>query len=208
MSFIFTTTQPMNEREKLIRRATSARVNIVFLICLTVVNIALLFFDSNTYFLFSASVPFYLIEFAAFFTGSLPASAYYEPMDSYNFYPRGFLWLAIAVAVIIIALYAVCFFSIASKKKDENGDEVTTFSTAWIVTATVLFAIDSLAYIGLLLSTSEFGTSSIIDLLIHIYVIATFIMGAISAAKLKKLPAVPTENETDVPAEENEHEKG
>ena len=88
------------------------------------------------------------------------------------------LWFAIAVSVVILALYAVCFF--ASKKQ-----------RGWLIVASVLFGIDTLALIAYTVLIS--GTPDIIDIVIHIYMIFTLIYGSVAAAKLNRMPAVEPE---------------
>lgn len=193
------TNQPMNDCEKLSRRAASARMNIILIIILTVVNAALIFFDVDTYFLFSASVPYFLIFFTALYSGSMPDSAYDGvAVDEIVFLPQAFLGFAIAVAAVILGLYAVCFFASQSKLKNADGIVTVRFNAAWLITATALFAVDTLAYLGLVFFTVGFSFSTILDLAIHAYVIVTFIMGAVAAVKLKNLPAAAPAEPVDL----------
>ena len=162
-------------------RVTSARANIAFIIVLTVVNIILSATGGSTYFLFSASVPYLFTVHSIALTGHLPDEVYADPengWEGFEFYPDTLLWFAIAVSVVILALYAVCFF--ASKKQ-----------RGWLIVASVLFGIDTLALIAYTVLIS--GTPDIIDIVIHIYMIFTLIYGSVAAAKLSRMPAVEPE---------------
>lgn len=162
-------------------RVTSARANIAFIIVLTVVNIILSATGGSTYFLFSASVPYLFTVHSIALTGHLPDEVYADPengWEGFEFYPDTLLWFAIAVSVVILALYAVCFF--ASKKQ-----------RGWLIVASVLFGIDTLALIAYTVLIS--GTPDIIDIVIHIYMIFTLIYGSVAAAKLNRMPAVEPE---------------
>jgi len=57
------TQQALTPRDQLQQKYNSARVNLLLVIILTVVNVALLFGGSETMMLFSASVPYYAIAF-------------------------------------------------------------------------------------------------------------------------------------------------
>ena len=162
-------------------RVTSARANIAFIIVLTVVNIILSATGGSIYFLFSASVPYLFTVHSIALTGHLPDEVYADPengWEGFEFYPDTLLWFAIAVSVVILALYAVCFF--ASKKQ-----------RGWLIVASVLFGIDTLALIAYTVLIS--GTPDIIDIVIHIYMIFTLIYGSVAAAKLNRMPAVEPE---------------
>ena len=52
-----------NSREYLENKMKSARHSLLLVLIFTVVNLVLLLADGNTYFLFSASVPYYLTAF-------------------------------------------------------------------------------------------------------------------------------------------------
>lgn len=178
-----------SELAKLLRRAQSARMDIIVVVLFTVVNIALLLFGSLTYFLFSVSLPYYLCYFMSLYTGRMPAEVYGSEWDNFQFLPDGFFWSAVVVSAVVLAMYAVCFFASQSKKKNEDGSVTVSYSMGWLIAALVLFSIDTLIYIAMLVLLIGFQMSILIDLAIHIYIIVTLVMGVISAYKLKKLNA-------------------
>ena len=48
-----------NSREYLLRQVANGRYSLLLIVILTVVNLIMTILDTNTYFLFSASVPYY-----------------------------------------------------------------------------------------------------------------------------------------------------
>lgn len=178
-----------NELAKLTRRAQSARMDIIVVVLFTVVNIALMLFGSLTYFLFSVSLPYYFCYFMSLYTGRMPKEIYGSEWDGFQFLPDGLFWLAVVVSVVVLAMYAVCFFASQNKKKNEDGSVTVSYSMGWLIAALALFTIDTLIYIIMMAVLIGFQMSMLIDLAIHIYVIVTLVMGVISAYKLKKLNA-------------------
>ena len=178
-----------NELAKLTRRAQSARMYIIVVVLFTVVNIALMLFGSLTYFLFSVSLPYYFCYFMSLYTGRMPKEIYGSEWDGFQFLPDGLFWLAVVVSVVVLAMYAVCFFASQNKKKNEDGSVTVSYSMGWLIAALALFTIDTLIYIIMMAVLIGFQMSMLIDLAIHIYVIVTLVMGVIAAYKLKKLNA-------------------
>lgn len=175
---------------KLARRATSARMDVILIVALTVLNIVMIFAGIDRYFLFSASLPYYLTFFAMLYTGNLSEGMIDYAANGWteeNFLPGGFLWAAIIFSLIVVGLYTVCFFASKSKKQLPDGTAEEHFFGGWIITATVLFAIDTLVYIAAMVLLFGFDASMLWDLAIHIYVLVTLIMGAVAAVKLEKL---------------------
>lgn len=160
----------LSERDKLEARYKGSRNNILLVVAFTLVNTILLIVGSGSYFLFSASVPYYVTLFGMLYTGKMPADYYvgiedFVPMDS------SFFIVAVVIAVVVIGLYALSWF--LSKK--HHG---------WLIFALVFFAIDTLAlfYFG------GFSADMILDYVFHAWVIVSLASGISAASKLKKLP--------------------
>ena len=167
-----TTTQNF-EKEKLARKLSSGRIDIILMAMLTIINIIFTFTDAQTYFFFSAFVPYRMAFYGAYLTGKLPEE-YYTDWGDASFFGNGFLIAMLVMAAIIITFYVLCFF--LSKKKN-----------AWLIFATVLFSIDTLALVGYAISYSVIA-ECIIDILLHAYVLYGIISAIIAAGKLKDLP--------------------
>ena len=155
------------------RRYHTARTNILFLVVLTLVNLALQLAGSFTYFLFSASIPYYLVDMGRFLCGKYPEEVYGGLMTEADFLGGGFLALMIAIALIILAVYALLYFF---SKQVRVGLMVTTL---------VLFALDTL----MMLYLYGFAIDMIIDYGFHIYIIVAQVLGIRAAVYLKNAAA-------------------
>lgn len=152
------------------RNYNSAYNNILIVVCFSFINILMMIFGADSYFLFSAYVPYTLVTVGMYNTGSLPAD-YYDQTVQYEFWDKSFLIEMIVAAVVILALYMVCYF-LARKKKGVGG----------LVTATVLFSFDTV----LMLTLNGIQAEMFLDIIFHIVIVASFIYGIISFKKMKK----------------------
>ena len=150
-----TQSSSLTPRQAAQRKFNSARSNLALVIVLTLINIALFAFGSDTMMLFSATVPYFAVIFGVVIG---------EPV---------FLAVCIAVAVISIGLYVLCW--LLSKKR-----------RGWMVAALVFFIIDSLCMVGFYILAEDI--SGILDVIIHIWVLYYLIVGVRAGAQLKKLP--------------------
>lgn len=145
--------------------------NLLLIIFLSVVNILLLVWDTNTYFLFSAFIPYFLVDCGMYFTGAYPAEYYYD-MEGFAFFDKSLLIATIVIAAVIILIYFLCWI-FAKKKK-----------VGWLIAATVLFGIDTFTMLAL----QGFSIDSGFSILFHILVIVYLIYGVATYYKLKKFP--------------------
>lgn len=167
----------LSERELLQNKFNGARGNLLLVVIFSLINLGMLVFNSGTYFLFSASVPYFIGDIAMDLCGKYPVE-YYESMYDYmpgadEFYGIGVFAVLLAIAVTIIALYLICY--IFSKKP----------RVGFLVFALVLFVIDT----AILVLFAGFSADWIIDYVFHAWVIISLISGITAYAKLKKLPA-------------------
>jgi hypothetical protein len=138
-----------------------ARSELLLALILTAVNVGTLLLNVNFYFLFSLAVPYYGIVLGMVFTQELAMN--------------GFLIAGIVFAVLIFAVYVLLY--ILSKKK-----------AGCLTALLVLFAIDTVAVIGvIIIASSEGGLSGVFDVVFHALVLYYLIRGVIAAKKLKAL---------------------
>jgi hypothetical protein len=171
--------QSVSQRQKLEGRYASSRHNILLVLLFTAINVFLLLTNSNTYFLFSAYIPYAIVDLGMFLCGKYPEE-FYGDLSQYEFLGTGVLAIFVAVAAVICVLYLLCW--LLSKKK----------RVAWMIIALVLFVLDTV-----LMFLGGVSADSIIDVVFHGWVILSLSLGIAAHFKLKKLP----EEET-VPAEE------
>ena len=177
--------ETLTERQVLENKYASACGNIMLVVAFTVINIVLLLIKADSYFLFSAYVPYAIASLGALLCGMAPAEAYTGDMAMTEFLPISFFAVCLVVAVVIIALYLICWL-LARKQK-----------TSWITVALVLFGIDTL----LMLVLAGFDTTMIMDYVFHAWVVISLIGGISAAKKLKNLPEEPKAVETEISPE-------
>lgn len=164
--------QEPQSREGLENRFHSARRSLLMITVFTVVNLVLLLTNSNSYFVFSAFIPYFLTGTGMMLCGRFPAEYYGEEFLTLEFLPPVFLKVMIAVSVVIVTLYlAAWFFS----KKRKIG---------WLIFAFIAFALDTIVMFLL----SENLASSILDIVFHAWVLFDICVAINVAGKIKNLP--------------------
>ena len=86
----------MSERDRMIQKHNVCRSNLLFLVVFTLVNMVFVICKSETYFLFSASIPYLLTVFGALLGGETFLSA---PV----------FYIMVSLAVIILVVYLLCW---------------------------------------------------------------------------------------------------
>ncbi len=167
---------PATSRQALEMKYTTARHNLLLVIAFSVVNIVLLLTNADLYFLFSAYIPYYVVVIGMLLCGKLPDDYYDAPKEELYLLPDGFLIAMVVAAVVIIALYLLCWLF---SNKNRVG---------WMIVALVLFAVDTAAMFLL----NGISSDSLFDILFHAYVLYYLIVGVISYFKLKKLSVETT----------------
>lgn len=164
--------KPIAPRALYQQKFTSARYNLLLVIGMTLINIVMLFLGGSSYFLFSATIPYSLSIDGAYYTGKLPEEFYTDMPADAQFFPDSYLAIMLGIAIAILAVYFLCFM--LSKK----------FKTGWMITAAVMFVLDTLY----MLFIYGVGVDSVMDILLHAWVLYYLISGVVYGFKLKKLP--------------------
>ena len=124
-----------NSREYLLRQVANGRYSLLLIVILTVVNLIMTILDTNTYFLFSASVPYYLV-----FVGMGIENGFVN--GAWNV--KGTLtYTGLVIALVIVAVYLLCW--LLSKKR-----------AGWLTAALVLFIIDTVALVVIAIAIPQF----------------------------------------------------
>jgi hypothetical protein len=156
------------QRQRHANNYLNARANIMVMIVFTVINIFLLFVG-NTYFLFSAFIPYFMADLGFLLSGRYPADFYGEDALILG---DSALIVCLVIAAIFLVMYLLAW--IFSKKH-----------VGWMIFALVFFGLDTLfLLVGM---TPEL----IIDLVFHAWIIVILSIGIHAHFKLKKLPEVP-----------------
>ena len=167
----------LSPRDMCLKRYNAATSSLLLVVILTVVNIALVLAGQDTYFLFSASIPFFLVARGAILCGVLPDKFYIEYLganpEELNFYSSSYLYGMIAIAALFIVFYLVAWL-FARKGK-----------VAFLIAALAVFVVDTVS--PFVFFESDISTGAM-DLVIHALVIAELALGIVSYFKLKKMP--------------------
>lgn len=176
--------QPVSQRQLLEGRYASARNNLLWILLFTVVNIGMLLAQKFTYFLFSAFIPYAIVDLGMYVCGKLPAEFYEGDLSEYQFFGDTVLILAVVVAAVICVLYLLCW--LFSKKG----------RVAWLIVGLVLFVLDTI-----LMFLNGISLDSILDVVFHCLAIFSMSRGVAAHFKLKDLP--PEEEEPAAPSQED-----
>ena len=153
-----------NSPEYLLKQVAGGRSSLLTVLIFTVVNLVMLLLDSGTYFLFSASVPYYLTAFGIGMDMGMGEAGI-----------GTFTLIALGISAAVLVLYLLCW--LLSKKHP-----------GWFAVALVAFILDTLALLGLALMM-DLLTDSIMDFVFHIWVIVELVQAIRANGKLKKLAA-------------------
>ena len=167
----------LSKRQQLEAKYQSARTDLLLIVALTVINIVLLVTGSDSYFVFSAFIPYSIAFLGMTLCGKFPAE-YYDDAEGVFYLDESAFVVFIAIAVVLTLLYLLCWYM----SKD--------FKSGWLIFGLVMISIDTAA---LLLGGLEL--SSIIDILFHVWMIVTMSLGLSANKKLKELPEEPQEPE-------------
>lgn len=194
--------QDISPRQLLESKYANARRDILFVLGFTIINIILLVTNSNTYFLFSAYVPYAIVDAAMYLCGKYPAE-FYEGM-SMELYGDGVFTVLMVIAALILVMYLLSWFF------SDKG------RVGWLVFAMVLFGLDCVSLVLTMLDMLAIGvplSEYLFDILFHVWFMVSLIGGVSAHNKLKKLPPeeepvleeipqAPAEEEPAAPTEE------
>ena len=121
------------------------------------------------YFLFSASIPYLLVDIGMLFCGLYPKEFYTGEFEGMLFADKSLFWVLLVIAIIMVGVYFLCWF--LSRKDNVKP----------LIVALVFFSVDTLI---LLLNG---GITAIADLIFHVWAIVIFVMGIKAHKKLKTL---------------------
>jgi hypothetical protein len=158
--------------DKQLSRYNNARNSILLAIVFTVVNLVLLLTESYTYFVFSISVPYIILDMAMLMCGRYPEEYYEGDLESMVILDDSIIYIALLFAVIILALYLLFFF--LSKR----------LRVGFIIAALVFFTIDTL----FLVFAVGISADIIIDLVFHGIFIVELILAISAYGKLSQMP--------------------
>lgn len=156
-------------KEYLESKVKAGRYSLLMVLIFTVVNVAFLLLDMNTYFLFSAAVPYYLTAFGMAFDSSL--SGQWGSIDSFTL-------TALGISLVILGIFFLCWLF----SKRGHG---------WLIAALVLFAVDTICLAGFTWLLMDNPLENLVDFLFHFWVIWELIQAVRAGKKRNALPPEP-----------------
>lgn len=173
----------LSPKEELENKYKSSLSNLLLVMAFTAINIVLLVTNADTYFLFSAFIPYLCVDTGMYLCGMYPQEYY---VGDEVFLDKSFFAVMIAVAIVMLLLYLISWI-MAKKQK-----------VGWLIFALAIFIADTAAMLVL----TEIGADSIIDIVFHGWVIVSLVMGINAHKKMKNLPEEAAEQEQEVDANE------
>lgn len=156
-----------NSREGLLRSISGGRSSLLLILVFTVINLVFILLDVDRYFLFSASVPYYLTSLGKALDNGFTNGAW-----DIN---GTFTITALVISIVILAVYLLCW--LLSKKK-----------TGWLTVALILFILDTVALALFTFALYDNPMVNLVDFLLHAWAIWELGKGSRAGAKLKTLP--------------------
>ncbi len=172
------TPNTLSNKQVLETKYNNSRMNLLLVVAFTAINIVLLVTKSDTYFLFSAFIPYAMVTLGMMLCGMFPEEYYGEDLAGIEFLDSTVFAVFLGIAIVMVVLYLLSWIF---SKKNRVG---------WLVFALVIFAVDTLG----MFAVEGFALESIIDIVFHVWVIVSLAVGIRAGGQLKKLPA----EETDV----------
>ena len=168
------------DKKRSVNSYDRARNNLLIIIVLSLVNIGILFFGGDSYYVFCASIPYVITDLAMYFCGKYPLEYYgLAEGEVLDFYGNEVFAVLIMLAVICIAAYALCY--ILSKKR-----------VGWMIFALVFFACDTV----FMLYWWGINLNNALDILAHGWILVSMVLGLVYYYKEKK------QNETEIPIDD------
>ena len=149
-----------------------SRMNLLIVTAITAINLILLITNSNSYFLFSAFIPYFIAGTGMMLCGHFPEDYYTDDLAGMNFLDDSFFVITLLIAIVLTLLYLLAWV-MSSKNR-----------VGWLIFALVLFGLDTL---GMFL-INGLALADILDVLFHGWVIYYLIMGIMAHKNLKNLP--------------------
>lgn len=147
-------------------KMASGRHSLLLILLFTVVNLVMVVLDSGTYFLFSASVPYYLTIYAKGLDNGFVDGPWSENGP--------YTVVALIFSGVILLLFLLCW--LLSKKR-----------AGWLVPALVLFVLDTLALAWCTFNIVNDPAGNIVDFVFHFWAIWELLQAIRCGSKRKKL---------------------
>lgn len=155
-----------NSPEALMAKAKSGRHSLLLIIIFTIINLVMVLLDSGTYFLFSASVPYYVTLLFKALENGFSSGAWVNGPATIG---------ALVFSFVVLTLYFLCWL-LSDKHR------------GWLITALVLFIIDTIAMMVFCRLLYDDPLPNVVDLVFHMWAIVELFQAIRARKKLQQLP--------------------
>lgn len=159
--------QEKHSRENLTRKITAGQYALMLIFLFTILNLVLLLLNTDRYFLFSASLPYYLTLVGMGLDNNF-SSLGWDQIGTHTV-------TALVISAVILLLYFLCL--VLSSKRP-----------GWLVGALVLFLVDTAALAVFSFVLYENPAANLMDGFLHLWAIIELFQAVLANRKLKKLP--------------------
>lgn len=147
-------------------KAKNGRHSLLLIIVFTIINLVMLLLDQDTYFLFSASVPYYTTLLVKAIENGFVNGPWTNGPGT---------MVALLFSFVILTVFFLCWL-LSDKRR------------GWLVAALVLFIVDTLAMILFTYALYDSPVANIVDLFFHIWAIVELFQAVRAKKKLQALP--------------------
>lgn len=155
-----------NSPEYLAAKAKSGRHSLLLIIIFTIINLVMILADSGTYFLFSASVPYYVTLLLKAIENGFSDGAWVNGPATIA---------ALVFSFIVLTLYFLCWL-LSDKHR------------GWLTAALVMFVVDTAAMLVFTMLLYDNPMSNVVDLIFHVWAIVELFQAARARKKLQNMP--------------------
>ena len=151
-------------------KINAGRGQLLWVSVLSLLNIAFLIFKADIYMIYSAMIPYIVIDLGMFICG-MYSPEYYEYYEHVDFLPQGLFAIFVIIALVLAGLLLLSYF-LSQKRK------------GWMIFGLAYICVDLIANIYVYGLYSQ----TIIDTVFHIIMIVFLVRGVIAYHKIQKLP--------------------
>lgn len=160
------------ERKRYERIYSISRHGIFVIAVFTMINFIIKLKTYGDCFIFSAYIPYVLLEYGMLYSGVFPEGFDPGGLTRMEKYDTSFFSIMMLVAVMIVSLYVYCW---SYSKKNKGG---------FMITALVMFSVDTLAYF----ISNGVSLEHITDIIFRTVILVGLVAGVVVYFRMKELP--------------------
>ena len=160
------------ERKRYERIYGISRHGILIIVLFTLMNLIIKLRTYGDCFIFSAYIPYVLLEYGMLYSGVYPEGFDPGGLTRMAKYDTSFFSIMMVVAVVIVVIYMYCW---KYSKKNRSG---------FMITALLMFSVDTLSYF----MSNGVSFDGITEIIFRTVILIGLIAGVIAYFRIKELP--------------------